>query len=129
MHNTNALETSNVAVSILNPKHRRQYRQTPLPADAVPLAGLTFGQFRSALEIAVADVLRRTREETESNASGLSADGAAKLSKTRRDHVLQALKNGGLPGTRQGSRWSVTVGDVRAWTEAGKPLVPVCKAG
>lgn len=129
MSTTTTLETSNVAVSILHPKHRRQYRVTPLPADAVPLAGLTFGQFRNALEVAVADVLRRTREEAESNAGGLSADGAAKLSKTRRDHVLQALKNGGLPGTRQGSRWSVTVGDVRQWIEDGKPLAPVGRVG
>jgi hypothetical protein len=81
------------------------------------------------LEIAVADVLRRTREETESNAAGLSADGAAKLSKTRRDHVLQALRGGGLRGTRQGSRWSVTVGDVRQWIEDGKPVATSAKAG
>ena len=126
MRNTSPPETSNVAVSTRHPKHR-QNRQTPLPADAVPLAGLTFGQFRSVLEVAVADVLRRTREEAESNAGGISADGAAKLSKTRRDHVLQALKNGGLPGTRQGVRWSVTVGDVRSWIEAGKPIAPTGK--
>jgi hypothetical protein len=94
-----------------------------------PLAGLNVAQFQGLLLVAVADVLRRTREETALNAAGLSADGAAKLSKTRRDHVLQALKNGGLPGTRQGSRWSVTVGDVRQWIEDGKPVAAVVKAG
>lgn len=115
--------TSNVqGPDIIHPRRQYRHRDTPLPGENVPLACLTLGQLMTVIKDAVVDWEREKHSAAQDGAKGLSADGAARLSCTRRSHILDALKHGGLPGTRQGSRWSVVVADLRQWTQAGKPI-------
>jgi len=58
------------------------------------------------------------------NGQALSANGAAKLAKSRRALVTEAMKSGALKARKNGRRWHTTVGETVAWVQAGRPVTP-----
>lgn len=76
---------------------------------------------------AVGDALLREHNRQAADCAGLSLNGAARLSRRRRETVAAALESGALAGKRYGTsktrpRWSVVAADVRAWLAAGCPV-------
>lgn len=94
-----------------------------------PIAGLTWGQFQSALVGAMNAVHRQTRQELENDAAAWTASEIAKQTRRRPQTVLAALRSGALPGHRVGNRWCASVANVRVWVERGCPVAALGKAG
>lgn len=89
--------------------------------DSAPIAALNVSQLKVLIAAAVVSAQVEARSKLADGVERVSAGRAAAIAKKGRGLVLTACSSGALPAKRDGTRWSIRIGDLDAWCSAGFP--------